>query len=82
MKSVPIYSFSGTIIFDVILVQKLSFSGTFTFHVKSFQICSVSGRIAFDMILVSFQVTLETGAAFLFGLLLGRLRCNICLLTI
>ena len=78
----PIFSFSGTIIFDVILVQKLSFSGTFTFHVKSFQICSVSARIAFDMIFFSFQVTLETGAAFLFGLLRGRLRCTICLLTV
>ena len=47
-----------------------------------FQICSVSGRIAFDMVFFSFQVTLETGAAFLFGLLRGRLRCTICLLTV
>ena len=82
MKSVPIFSFSGTIIFDVILVQKSSFLGTFTFHVKSFQICSVSGRIAFDMISFPFNVTLETGAALLFGLVRGRLRCNLCLLTI
>ena len=44
-----------TIIFDVILVQKLSFSGTFTFQVKSFQICSVSGRIAFDMFFFPFK---------------------------
>ena len=75
-------SFSGTIIFDAVSFQQFSFSGTFTFHVFFFQMCSVSGRIAFDMVFFSFQVTLETGAAFLFGLLRGRLRCNICLLTI